>query len=88
LKQNLQVISPSPPRALRTHKILTKILTQGFHKGLVAKMSMKGRWGKRVFIRLESSVCLVLRAYVCVLFISGPKVISHVQVLSSGQSKK
>jgi hypothetical protein len=39
---------------------------------------MKWKEGEGVFIWLESSVHLVLRAYVHVLFTSGPKVASYV----------
>ena len=49
---------------------------------------MKWRAGERVFIKLESSVRPVLRAYVRILFTSGPKVALYIQILSSGQSKK
>ena len=44
--------------------------------------------GVKGIYKAESSVHLVLGAYICILFASGSKATLYIQVLSSGQSKK
>jgi hypothetical protein len=51
------------------------------------RMGMKWQGGEKAFIGLESSIRLFLRAYVRLLFTSGPKAALYVWVLSMGNSK-